>query len=855
VRALRRIPRTIWPILALLVTLPLILYWPFVFGGKAIFWGTPLLQFWPWRHFAAQELRAGRLPLWNPYAGNGTPLLADHQSALLYLPNLIFWLFPVEWAMGLSLALHATLAGLAMFALARDLEVSHAGGVVAALAFMFSGYMVARGAFLTEVSALPWLPLMWLYGGRLVRRFRLRDLVLLSVVIALQFLAGHAQTWFYSLVSLALYGAWKGVTADQRLTCADRTSQTVVPEAKLSGVADRKSHVASLTSQIANPRSRMWRAVMRCWPLLVAVVWGVALAGAQFLPTLELGYMAGRAGRADWETYALQYSFWPWRLFSLLLPDFFGNPATGDYWGYATYWEDAGYIGVLPLVFALLAVVGWFRWRRKEGVAPALHHVPPFALLALFALLMALGKNTPFYMFFFRYVPGFDMFQAPARWLCVYTPAMALLAGIGIDVLRPSTRLTFVCRLAVVGAVGVALTTIAAKVLLAGVKATFFYPLIQFAVLFAVTMVLFLWGQSAGEGKEISLGSLRVGSTAWQVIVVLVVAVDLIYAGHHLNPAVDASLYETETATGSALLADGPQGRTFYSAEAREKVMWGRYLSFADYGPTSVSFWWGMRETLLPDMGMVERLPSANSFEPLVEERYYGLLQAVEDMDDETAQRTLGTMNVAYVLDPAIYTDRELAYWSTSIRVYRNPYLLPRTYAVCEARVAASAQEALEVLSSPEFDPTREVVLELSAPVRGKTAATHSAGLRGADAKAVTTDSQIATCSLQPATLLPSPPNRVTIWAILPQPGYLILADTFYPGWQARVDGQRVDVWRANYAFRAVALDAGEHEVLFEYRPASFMVGLACSGLALAAALVVWVWLGRRNGQHISLFQ
>ena len=165
-RALRHIPRTVWPIIVLLVTLPLILYWPFVFGGKAIFWGTPLLQFWPWRHFAAQELRAGRLPLWNPYTGNGTPLLADHQSAVLYPLNLIFWLFPVERAMGFSLALHAVLAGLAMFALARDLEVSRAGSVVAALAFMFSGYMVARGSFLTEVSALPWLPLMWLYGGR-----------------------------------------------------------------------------------------------------------------------------------------------------------------------------------------------------------------------------------------------------------------------------------------------------------------------------------------------------------------------------------------------------------------------------------------------------------------------------------------------------------------------------------------------------------------------------------------------------------------------------------------------------------------------------------------------------------------
>ena len=67
------------------------------------------------------------------------------------------------------------------------------------------------------------------------------------------------------------------------------------------------------------------------------------------------------------------------------------------------------------------------------------------------------------------------------------------------------------------------------------------------------------------------------------------------------------------------------------------------------------------------------------------------------------------------------------------------------------------------------------------------------------------------------------------------------------------VDGQRVDVWRANYAFRAVALDAGEHKVSFEYRPVSFTAGLACSGLALAAMVAAWIWLGWQSRQHTKL--
>jgi hypothetical protein len=789
-RVLRRIPRSAVLIAMLFVVLSTILYWPFVVGGKALFWGTPMLQFWPWRRFAAQELRAGRLPLWNPHTGNGTPLLADHQSAVLYPPNLIFWLMPVERAMGLSVALHAVLAGLAMYALSRDLGLTRGGGVVAALAFMFSGYMVARGSFLTEVSALPWLPLLWLYGGRLVRRFRMRDLLLLSLVIAIQFLAGHAQTWFYSLVSLALYGAWRGVEADDR--------------GRIWG--------------------RIWRAVVRCWPLLAGVGWGIALAGMQFLPTFELSYLAGRSGRADWETYALQYSLWPWRLITLLLPDFFGNPARGDYWGYATYWEDAGYVGVLPFALALLAIVAWFWWRhREQGAGTALHHAPPFVLLALFSLLMALGKNTPFYLFFFRYVPGFDAFQAPARWLCVYTPAVAVLSGIGADVLRRSQRLTFVCRLAAVGAVGIGLTALAGKWMLSEAKATFFGPLIQFAILFAVSMVLFLLGQAAREGKTLALGSLRLGEGVWQAVVVLFVAGDLIYAGYCLNPAVDPALYEAGTTIGAFLQDEGPRGRTFYLADAREAVMWEQFLDFGDYGPADAAFWRGMREALLPDLGMAEALPSGNSFEPLVEERYYALVQAVEDADRETAWRTLGAMNVAYVLDPASHSDKELAHRSPWVNVYRNPYLLARAYVVHRVRPAGTAEEALAALLSPEFDPAQEAIIE--AP---------GAAPMGSEGGAVT---------FEPVTLLLSPPNRVTIRATLAQPGFLVLADTFYPGWQVRVDGERVKVLRANYAFRAVALDAGEHDVRFVYRPLAVTLGFACTGVALAGLLVVWIWL------------
>jgi uncharacterized membrane protein YfhO len=90
--------------------------------------------------------------------------------------------------------------------------------------------------------------------------------------------------------------------------------------------------------------------------------------------------------------------------------------------------------------------------------------------------------------------------------------------------------------------------------------------------------------------------------------------------------------------------------------------------------------------------------------------------------------------------------------------------------------------------------------------------------------------------------------NTVTIRAALAGEGWLVLADTYYPGWAAWVDGERATVLRANGAFRAVKLEAGEHTVQFEYRPRSFVAGAVISGLsgAALAGLAGWDWRRRR---------
>jgi uncharacterized membrane protein YfhO len=85
-------------------------------------------------------------------------------------------------------------------------------------------------------------------------------------------------------------------------------------------------------------------------------------------------------------------------------------------------------------------------------------------------------------------------------------------------------------------------------------------------------------------------------------------------------------------------------------------------------------------------------------------------------------------------------------------------------------------------------------------------------------------------------------PRRVVLEAELVQPGYVVLSDTYFPGWHAWVDDREVPILPANLMFRAVPVPAGAHQITFLYRPASWIAGATLTLLATAitAGLLLW---------------
>ena len=169
---------------------------------------------------------------------------------------------------------------------------------------------------------------------------------------------------------------------------------------------------------------------------------------------------------------------------------------------------------------------------------------------------------------------------------------------------------------------------------------------------------------------------------------------------------------------------------------------------------------------------------------------------------------------------------------SGDVKIYENLDVLPRAFIVQEVISAIDDDEALRIMRSPKFDPAEMLVLHdldgATSSGTGSESASNPAP-RPATSARVTHDA----------------PERVEVELIADGPGYLVLADAWYPGWEATVDGESVPVRRVDLLFRAVPVDAGSQRVVFTFRSTSLRYGAVISLAGLVSLIVVAMMLRR----------
>ena len=891
--------------LLLLLLLPLLIFAPVTLGNKTLLPADTLYTFEPfessasaqnvgaphnplladlvlenyvWQKFIVQAVQNGQLPLWDPFIFAGHPFLANGQHSALYPLSVVFHLLPIPRAYGIFITLQLGLAGIWMYVLSRTLRANRTGAFLAGIAFQFSGFLVVSVVHPMIVASASWLPLQLALIELTVRRapFLKRERAMLpwamlgAVAVGLQILAGHAEITYFSLLVMGAYAAW------------------------------RLAHTLW-----ALPKTR-WRqdVLSPAVGLLLMVALGLGLGAVQIVPLYEVVQASFRQGAVTLEQ-VLGWAYPKRRVITFLVPNFFGNPthrtlqnvftselvratvnAHGDPiqsfdWGIKNYVEGGAYLGLLPLLLALLGVAK--PWLQATASARRLKarllawlrdpYVPFFTGLALFSLGCIFG--TPLYALVYA-LPLLSQSHSPFRWVFPLTVAAAALTALGATLIsshqrgqedaESDTRPRLITHLLLFDTAPHAVSVLAALaiwgggLLLGGLWASrlafdrvapfverAFWSLAKASSAFpdyrAFYAYEFRWVQQAALLLIASGIALRVSRCriylpgpqkrhrVWTLLAVLVLLVDLVSFGAGFHPQVDPALLDVTPPVVDFLRQDtgvwrfstfDPHGRKLFNANT------GMYFNFQDVRGYDSLF----TAQYARYMGWIEpqgELPY-NRIAPFT--KFSSLDSPLTDL-----------LNVKYIVtDVEIPLPKyELIYQDDALRVYENRGVTARAFTL--------PQSATLVV------PDAEAV--------GDTIQTHDprfyAIVESADAgwtqppPDLTQFETPAPAEPQPQPVVAYGINQVVVEATVETPAWLVLGDSFFSGWKAFVRPlgteesaeEEVNIARAAGNFRSVQLEPGAWAVRFKYSPNSVKFGAFISflaGMILLFLAVIWTW-------------
>lgn len=786
-----------------------IFFAPVVFQGQGLSPAADMVAAAGMYKMGEAAISSGHFPLWNPTLFSGLPMFASLQYALfVYPPEFIIRAASYIFGGGdyRIWVFHYFIAGIFTYLLARHFGCGRLTAWLAGAAYAFSPQLIvlADVGHGSKLMAMTWLPLIWLMLERLRQKPSIGKAAALGAVFAVQILALHPQVAAYGAMMMGLYLVYWGI---------DALRKKVLPDwGKLVG----------------------WFAGAMVLSLaLSAVLWMSVLDYAKYSTRGSADPVAGApsGGGVSWD-YATGWSFHPMESITYLLPNFYG-------FGNQTYWGTVGtpdgtpfthnpmYFGVVVLLLAILGMV--LRPKRIWGFALA---------LALAAWVLSFGKYLPIlYGPFYNLLPMFNKFRAPVMGQVLLLLPMALLAGVGLEAILQRIRESkapgiferVIGWIAGLGALK-AVVIMAIPAFFAGTYATIANlvrpgtnpqlleaarDLAQPDAIRVLLMIAALLGLTIAALKK----KIPAAVLAWLFVIAFVI--DLWPVDRKLVTFTPAS-YNTALFQPDALVnrmkRDTDKFRIAPLDSRYKAANWWSY-----FGIESVGGYFGAKPAAYQKLMLATNLESWQvAF---------------------AAPQILDALNVRYVVSSypldMVFAElekqarapapRPANLWRAEVMprdprggggafLYRNPGELPRARLVGEFRTIADLDGTIREMVSGRWEPSREVLLEKEPSIRPEP------GGGGT------------------ATISEYMAEKITIAVSLPAPKLLVLADEYYPsGWEVTIDGKPGEIIRADGVLRGVALPAGDHTVVFTFRPKMFYAGLWTSIVSVLMVLGVGV--------------
>lgn len=688
----------------------------------------PIRQIYPWKELAISLEKNFQLPLWNPYSFSGYPLLANFQSSSLYPLNIIFFFLPFSLAWSMLVFLQPLLAGIFLYFYLRNLKLHPLASLLGSLAFAFSGFSIAWLEWNTILQTLLWIPLVLLAKDKLIEKWTVKWMLVFFFAEVAAFLAGHLQILFYGLCITNVYLFIRVFQKTKR----------------------QKGNLISSFVKIYTPF------------FLVGLVMFV-VTSLQWGPTLQFIFYSARSVDVNYLT--TEGWFVPWQhLIQFLVPDFFGNPTTLNYWGVWNYGEFVGYIGVLPVIFSLIAILG--RHDKKTYF---------FGGLTLIALLFALPTSLA-QLPYSLHIPLLSTSQ-PTRLMGIVDLALSILAALGLDffIKNKKTNWSLGSVIAIIGICYIFLwgfifklhPILFSSINLSVAKSNLIFPTAIFASSVIILVLFALFRKKMPFKVQVLIIA----------VLILITVVDQLRFAEKFTPFTSKTYLYPNTSS----------------------------LSFLQQNIGNYRVMTTDSQILPPNVSVMYRLQSIEGYDPLYIDRYGAFIAAMQRnkpdisspygfnrivVPHDSTSPFVNLLGVKYVLSFGDLDNSQFTkvFQEGQTKIYENTQVLRRAFFVKNVVYALSKQDAIEKMFVYKKD------LNNTAIVENKLSDTFGTG------------------SVQ---IISYKPNSITIKTENSNDGFLVLTDVYYPIWHVKIDGKESPIILTDFTFRGVVVPSGKHNVVF----------------------------------------
>ncbi len=898
--------KSIIPII-ILALLTVGFYWKILLTNLILIGTDIFLYFYPYKAYASQALLSGRLPLWNPHIFMGVPFLANSQVGLLYPLNWLFlWAEPPK-QIAYSIALHVWIAGMGAYLFAKyRLKLDTLSAFIGGVIFAFSGFLGAQVEHINQLQVSAWLPWIFFISSK-ARNYEFslargngqtrkvfenlsclgyhRKIAMLGLIIALMLLAGHTQSVYISMFGLGIY-----ILGHVILSGLPLKNVVMVRQERFS-----KTFLVLATM--------LPKFIFPFMPLIFAIMLALLISAGQLLPTIEL---AGHSIRSGGLTYneVVAFSLNPLKSWLTFLPPY--GIDLEKHLG-AAFSEFIAYIGMIPLI---LVMVGLWNTLKKNGNSSLRVRRLSMIFVGGVGFILAFGLFTgPIYAVLYRFVPGFDLFRVPARWLLLYTFSVAMMSAVGFQ---------WICyqRFAMLKKAMPAIITalIIFELFMASQALRYNHPTAPEAYDFLRPSIVQLQAIQKPTDRFLSLSGIRYDPgdlseihniyddqlserAVYDYIVsvkqkeVLAFNLPMIYNLNAVdgydggllplkrfidlqrlfladdNLSLDGRLREKLNSVPSSrllsllgvryIITDKVQdvwiNHIFYDLQFPAKLTPKMpEISTTNIPPlpaTAIGVIFKTSESgnigkvIVHYENEVVHLNIITNPENMWIDNYINVLEGLSGEPIKQisihVNKSVIIKGISLIHQPSI-TSRSVILSTEGdyqvvhdgdIKLYENRQVYPRAFIVHKTEIVPNIETAITTMkkSSDALNKTIHVADE------GESIGIISRGKFDKDEHVTITDYHA---------------ERIELTTHLKTPAWLVLTDTYYPGWHAFADGTEIPISEVDIMFRSIPLASGEHKIVFVYRPKSVYWGM---GLSILGMLLFVGLMLKRKILHLTL--